>query len=282
MNFSYKEFVPVYNDGTLDKSLAMQHCVDGFQVINSNKPMDDGQLERLAKILQRHMVYSNIVWKENHRKKENALLDNVDIIILDIDEGFQIKDVIENTPFKIMTLTTTSHTEEHHKFRVFIPLNQSVSFKDNTEYKEFLKVINSKYFQNKADKNCLESGRAYITTDRAEYQINSVHDLLDPAKMLEEAKINVFTARLKSEQLFQDVRTKRYMVEDVKNFKRTKEIAATFKAGNHHLPVYQIIGVGKTSGLTDAECAELIMSYNLGKEYSDFQSLVKKAQLYNR
>ena len=73
--------MPTYSEGILDKSSAMRSCVDEFETVRSDKNMNDEQLIRLANILQRHIVYSNIIWKGNHRKKENALLDSVDIII---------------------------------------------------------------------------------------------------------------------------------------------------------------------------------------------------------
>ena len=143
MILSYKEYTqPLEYTDTKDlKYQIMLSCYNNFKTINDNNIT----LEHLAKALQSNLVYSNIIWKNNHRNKENAILD-IDMLIFDIDNDLTIEEVHLMLPFKMMTLTTTSHTPQHHKFRVFIPLEQKISFSDSLEYTEFLKLFDTKYF----------------------------------------------------------------------------------------------------------------------------------------
>ncbi|MDP3023432.1 MAG: hypothetical protein Q8N32_09425, partial [Sulfuricurvum sp.] len=274
MRFSHKSFIPQYKDGKLDKESAMKRCVDGFKTFNTCNTRND--LEQLGKALQSHAVYSNIIWKESYRKKENAILNDVDMLIIDIDEGLTIDEVLTNTPFQIMTLTTASHTEGHHKFRVFILLDKPITFRDNIEYRELLRHIDSKYFKSQADKACFEVGRGFITTDDAQYQINDIDEMLDCSELLKEAKIASLVERLKNQPLFNDVSTSSYTIEQVKKFPKVKDLTATFSDRNHYRPVFQILGIAKKAGLSDQDCVHLILSYKIGGEYSDFDDLMKK------
>lgn len=284
MILSYKEFIqPLeYTDSKDFKHQIMMSCYNNFKTLDDNKIIDNAKLETLAKALQHNVVYSNIIWKNNHRKKENALLD-VDMLIFDIDNDLRIEEVHSMLPFNMMTLTTTSHTAQHHKFRVFIPLEHKISFNDDLEYAEFLKLFDTKYFNNQVDKNCLEPARAYITTTSAEYKLNYKQNMFNPDELLEQAKIEAFSTRLRNTPLVRRVSTNKRQptIDEVKNYKKSKEIAAQFKNGNHYKPVYSLIGVGKKAGLSSEECAQMIMSYNLGNEYNDLNDLVKKANRYN-
>ena len=279
MILSYKEFTPPseYADNKDFKHQVMKSCSNNFKTIDNNI-----SLEQLSKALKSNMVYSNIIWKGNHRNKFDAIL-NVDLLIFDIDEGLTIEAVHSMIPFKMMTLTTTSHTLQHHKFRVFIPFEHKISFLDALEYTEFLKLFDTKYFKNQVDKACLEPARAYITTPNAQYKLNDHKVMFNPDELLEQAKIEVLSIRLRNAPLVHKINTnkKQPTIEDVKNYKRSKEIASQFREGNHYDPVYRLIGVGKKAGLSNEECAKMIMSYNIGKEYSDFNDLVKKARKYD-
>ena len=75
--------------------------------------------------------------------------------------------------------------------------------------------------------------------------------------------------------------TTKYTIEDVKGFKSIKDIVNSFSKGNHYQQTYSIMGIGKTVGLSSHDCAELIMSYNIGGEYSNYSDLVKKADRYD-
>jgi len=278
MILSVKKFTKRVIHRREDKATIMKECVSGFKRINTSNTKSN--LKKLGEGFKSNCVYSNITWRDDYRKKENAILDKIDMLIMDIDDGLRIDKIIDTIPFSIMTLTTTSHTEEHHKFRVFIPLKQTVTFKDNSEYKELLKLIDSEYFYSQSDKACFESGRAFITTEKAEYQINEHTNLLDCSALIKKATLNTLAEKLKSIPVSTYDSIKKYTIEDVKKFPKVRDIVSKFAKGNHYLPVYQIIGIGKRVGLSSTECAQLIMSYNIGNEYSDFNDLVKKANTY--
>ena len=284
MILSYKEFTPptTYTDKNDFKNQIMQSCYNDFKTINDNDIIDDTRLEEIGKAFQGNVVYSNIIWEGNHRSKQNAIL-NVDMLIFDIDEDLTIEQVHQMLAFKMMTLTTTSHTPEHHKFRVFIPLDKKVSFGDALEYTEFLKLFDTKYFNGQVDQNCLESARAYITRPNAQYKLNNIKDLFNPDELLEKAKVEAFSTRLRNTPLVKRIRTnkKQLTIDEVKNLSNSRKLVAQFRKGNHHDPVYRLIGVGKGKGLSSEECARMIMSYKLGKEYSNFNDLVKKASRYD-
>jgi len=282
MTLSIKKYDPSYIDGKLDKNQAMKDCYNGFTTRQAPSVITDENLKKLAKILQRNCVYSNVIWKDNHRSTDNAILSNIDLLVFDIDDTLSLEDVHSNLKVKAMTLTTTSHTEEHHKFRVIIPLQQQVSFKDDIEYIEFLKLLNTELFNNLADKACLEPARAYITTDKAQYKLNYVAESLDPLPYLEMAKQKAFGKRLQFIDFQPSLNTRKPTIEEVKNYNKTQEIASEFSAGNNYEPVYRILGIGKIAGLSNEECAKLIMSYNLGNEYSSKNSLIRKAKLYDK
>jgi len=283
MNLSFKE----YTEQTglqLDKQAVMKSCSNNFRTIQTNETIDDVRLNTLGQILQKEIVYSNIVWENNHRKKENAILTDIDFLIFDIDDGLTIEEVhnmFNRYDFKIMTLTTTSHTEEHHKFRVLIPLSQKTTFKDTQEYKEFLKLFNEKYFNNQVDKACLEAGRAYITTSKAQYSISNSGNLFNISSLHKKAKQQTWLRKYNDMHVKKSVNTKIATIDEVKNYSKVKALVSTFSSGNHTLAVYKIIGIGKQAGLSNNECAELIISYNLGKEYNNKQDLIRKANTYN-
>lgn len=281
MTLSYLGFTPVFKDNKLDKHLAMQSCVSGFNTIK-DKVLSGEELSNLGTLLQNYVVYSNVIWNGNHRKKENAVLNDIDILIFDIDDTLSLNDIHQQFPFKVMTLTTTSHTQAHNKFRVFVPLDKQISFTNNEEYSEFLKLFNEEYFQGVADKSCLEAGRAYISTPKAEFMVNAKTSF-DPTALMKKAKQSVaINKMLLSITKSKSVRTRKPSIEEVKQYSRTLELVAELGKGNNYEPVYKLIGVGKIAGLSNEECAKMIMSYKIGAEYNSFSSLVKKASLYDK
>jgi len=62
-----------------------------------------------------------------HRHADNFI--SCDLLVYDIDDGLTIdeaKIVIENEGLCCLALPTPSHTEEHHKFRIIIPLSRTI------------------------------------------------------------------------------------------------------------------------------------------------------------
>lgn len=85
-----------------------------------------------------HLMYGNE--GKGYRNKDNVLT-GCDMIVLDIDENFtipQIRCLLEEYTYHIHT--TKSHTEEHHRCRVILPLSHRVKLNDE-DYTRFIRNI---------------------------------------------------------------------------------------------------------------------------------------------
>ncbi len=84
-------------------------------------------------------------WLNHHlnrgRREENEIVTGCDVIVLDIDDGIPIEGVkAVFKEYKYLLHTTKSHTEQHHKFRVILPLNYKLHLNAD-DYKEFMENI---------------------------------------------------------------------------------------------------------------------------------------------
>jgi len=124
------------------------------------------------KVTQKYS-YTNAVFKDGYRK-----LDNIksfgNLLIFDVDNNYDINKVREDLKgVKSLIVTTRSHTKEHHKFRIIIPVDYCMS-KDITKelYTEILKVT-AKHICNldpdKLDNACFGMDRQYAPNE------NQVH-----------------------------------------------------------------------------------------------------------
>ena len=278
MRLTVKQFTEILkDDGSLDKQAIMRNSVADFKS-GSFK----GTLADLGEVLKDNIVYSNIKWRDDYRLQANADLSNIDIILLDIDNGLSIDEVLK-LPFSLMCLTTTSHTVEKPKFRVFLPLLDPISLVNNDEFKELLSLISSTYFSGAVDVATMESGRAYITTNRALSFVNEVSELLNLTALLETVKRNIVLkefARLVSTEKGVTLNTKPVSINVVRSYPKVKALIAELGAGSNYGPVYRIMGICRKAGLGCDDTASLILSLNIGNEYSDRSSLLKKIERY--
>jgi hypothetical protein len=278
MTFSMKRFNEVYlGNGDLDKNRVMQTCVDDFQICSG-----DITLNELSPYLKNNLVYSNMRWEGNYRLKANADLSGIDVILLDIDNGMKIDEVLA-LPFNLMCLTTTSHTVEKPKFRVFLPLLEPISLNDNQEYKELMGLISKTHFHNAIDASTMEIGRAYITTTRAESFVNNSTEKFDANALLVTVRQNIkfeALARELKNSVNNNIQTRPATIEEVLRYPKVKNLISEFGEGNHYKPVFQIMGISKKAGLSDHDTVSLIMKMNIGGEYSNYDSLMKKVERY--
>mgnify|MGYP003609018820 CR=1 FL=1 len=288
MKAQFHSFDPVYlSNGKLDKAKALSQCTYEFypldlKVFDNNM---DKKLKSFASKVKSFCCYSNLSWQGRHRHSKCVLLNDIDLLIFDFDSGVTISDMLK-FEYKSMILTTISHTAANNKFRLILPLSTPISFKNSEEYRCFMEIVNRIYFNNNADSNCFDTARCYISHPDSLSQINDYKNLFEAGALLALAKKKLQEKEEKKrlsevEKLNQPHQQKQYTIEDVKRFAKVQEYVATFSKGNHYSPVYKIIGIGKKSGLSNHECAELIMSYNIGNEYSDKDSLIKKAMKYD-
>lgn len=110
-------------------------------------------------------AYSNSIFKDGHRKKSNVIGFH-NLVIFDIDDHYTARAVvIALQGVKSLIVTTMSHTKEHNRFRIIIPLDKCFNSNISDElYREVLSVICSVICLmdvNKIDKNCMGIDRAF-------------------------------------------------------------------------------------------------------------------------
>lgn len=74
-------------------------------------------------------LFSTTAFNENRRSKKNATSSG--LVVLDIDDGQTIDqtlDVVEQLGVACLIYSTASHRDDHHKFRVCIPLSDPVAY----------------------------------------------------------------------------------------------------------------------------------------------------------
>lgn len=280
MTLSLKAFNAVYQeDGSLDKSKVMQNCYEGFQVY-----ICDVSLEKIGGFFQHDIVYSNITWTDGHRCQANANISSIDVIPIDMDKGTTSIDMVLELPFQVMCLTTTSHTPEKPKFRVFVPLLEAISLNNNQEYKELMRLMSEKYFNNEVDVQTMEIGRAYITTTKAEYYLNNKTELFDANALLSTVRKNIQfkeLARQLKNSVNSSIKTRVPTIDQVLQYPKVRNLISELGEGNHYGPVFKILGIGIQAGLSNHDAVSLVMDLNIGGEYSNYDSLIKKVERYS-
>lgn len=120
-----------------------------------------GDIRSLIKVVTTY-GYSPSVFTDT-RKQSN--FKYTDFSILDIDEDLTIQEAlsrVQEHDLLCICLTTSSHTPEHHKFRLIFPMSQRVSNKTDFVYNmELLRNIFPE-----ADKQCVtDCGRFYFPSN---------------------------------------------------------------------------------------------------------------------
>jgi len=113
---------------------------------------EDGLIELIT-----HYSWSPMVF-ETYRRESDFV--KTDLIAFDIDDGMTIDEaekVVEELELAALCMPSTSHTEEHHKFRLIFPLSRSIQSID--EYKETYAKL-AEYFP--VDPQCKDACRFYF------------------------------------------------------------------------------------------------------------------------
>lgn len=118
-------------------------------------------LTELGSILTTHN-YSNIIWRSDHRLEDN--FDRAESIIIDIDSGMTIeaaRSLLRKARINYALLTTKSHTETQHRFRLVVFINRPIlSIED---YKRIIPEIRVNRFP-AWDPNTLDGARFYFAS----------------------------------------------------------------------------------------------------------------------
>lgn len=107
---------------------------------------------------------------------------STDFIALDVDDGMTVQEAEAEIKSKNLTafiFVSTSHTKEHHKFRVIFPLVYSINNVD--DYKHTWKKLFEIF--PKSDKICKDPSRFYFACKEDELNVFIQGDLMNPSNM---------------------------------------------------------------------------------------------------
>lgn len=102
-------------------------------------------------------TWSPIVFSEFRRESDFI---SADVIGFDIDEGMEIDEaeaVVQNLDITCLCLPSTSHTDEHHKFRLIFPLSRTI--RDIATYKATYAKLAENF---PVDPQCHDAARFYF------------------------------------------------------------------------------------------------------------------------
>lgn len=121
---------------------------------------------------------------ETYRRESDFM--KTDLIAFDIDDGMTIdeaEEVVESLELAALCMPSTSHSDEHHKFRLIFPLSRSIH--DIDEYKEtYMKL--AEFFP--VDPQCKDACRFYYgsTMDDGFWKNGELYVPIKPKKKLSE------------------------------------------------------------------------------------------------
>jgi hypothetical protein len=154
-------------------------------------------------------VLSSYAWSPNvfkgARSQDN--FKSTDFVVLDIDDGMtieQAESIIETSGFTCLCMPSTSHTKEHHKFRLVFPLSRTINDKDtySATMSDLVEVFTC------ADPKCVHDYARFYFSHRTDDGFWIEGDLLEPVEP-PRTNVNSSTRRF-------DVSTKVRTSEDIK------------------------------------------------------------------
>jgi hypothetical protein len=120
-------------------------------------------------------------WINHHsldgHRAEASMIPGANMVVLDIDSGTSMNTVeLLLKEYKYLIYTTKRHTDQHHRFRIIIPLNYHVAL-DEQEFKDFMSNI-YEWLPFSADTATGQRSRKWLTCTGS-YQYNEGEQLLD-------------------------------------------------------------------------------------------------------
>lgn len=263
-----------------DKHVIMRQCVRFF----SRHDVDT--LEELYELVSDNVVYAPIHWRRNHRKIANAYLEKIDLIVYDSDDGDTRDEIIEILgTIEVMVMETSGWTEQKEKYRIFIPLEEPITFESPEEYTAFYRWVGDKLGLN-YDSSTTECGRGYIgLRDKAGFIIYGERFNPKKAWEIQKHKFHKQEARKKLKSYIRSLTLSEYREDrgfhvptpyELFADKKFNEIASECGAGNNYKTVFKLLGYCKFRGLDASSSADTVMLLNLGREYNNKKELQKR------
>lgn len=134
------------------------------------------QLHLLTQAPGQH--WANHHFKNGHRAEENVL-PGFNAIVIDVDGDIRT-DICHEllSPWKFMTYTTKSHSEESHRFRLIIPMNYELEL-DSADYKTFMEAVALWLPFSTKDETWNQRAKKWECFDGGTYHYNMDGELLD-------------------------------------------------------------------------------------------------------
>lgn len=136
-SFKKKDFTPSNNTKFKVKSFTSKELKDLFTTYN----------------------FSTIKWKNGQRHKSNFI--SASGLIIDFDNGLTIKEaesVLKNHNLNYALITSKSHTDELHKFHIFLPFDKPID--DLSDYESTVKQLRNQLFPD--SDNAVTDGARFI------------------------------------------------------------------------------------------------------------------------
>jgi len=145
---------------------------DGYKNVNS-------QFTSLHLLVQQNDKHWITHHSTNGHRDEEHMAPGFDMVVLDIDKGTKIKEVMSLLKeYKFLLHTTKRHTPADHRFRVILPLDYHLKLSAE-DFKEFMKnIIGWLPFGINTDTNTHQRSRKWQTC-KGQYKYNTGTKLLD-------------------------------------------------------------------------------------------------------
>lgn len=123
-------------------------------------------------------------------RRAKVNVKSISCLVLDYDDGTLVEDALERwSPWYCILHTSWSHTEDHHRFRVILPLQRDVTPEEYPALWRWAEMHSGR----EVDKKCKDSSRAYavpaVDADDAEHVARfraevTAGDLLSPDQVI--------------------------------------------------------------------------------------------------
>src|SRR5690606_25445389 len=186
------------------------------------------------------MHWANHFFKNAHRTDENAI-PGFNVLVLDVDQGTTVdmaRSLMEE--YKFFLHTTKSHTDEHHRFRIILPIKYELKL-DEDDYREFMNNVIS-WLPFDVDKGSrLTRGAKWETTPNSSYFYNLEGQILDPIPFVPKTT--------KNEQFHREFRE----IENLSNLERWFAQRIARGNRNNHMLRYALALVDAGMSLVDIQ-----------------------------
>lgn len=193
------------------------------------------------------MHWANHFFKDAHRADDNAI-PGFNVLVLDVDQGTSVdmaRSLMEE--YKFLLHTTKSHTDEHHRFRMILPIKYELKL-DEDDYREFMNNVIS-WLPFDVDKGPrLTRGAKWETTPNSSYFYNLEGQILDPIPFVPKTS--------KNEQFHREFRE----IESLSNLERWFAQRIARGNRNNHMLRYALALVDGGMSLVDIQNA--VHSFN--------------------